>query len=123
MLQLTVEDRSLVGRADWADVLARSGPPLVLVALDLGAVDFISSLFLESCMEFRRLLAERGQDFVLMNLSPEHLRVLDAAGGAGRLPVLRSDAELDARLSALATDEPHDGCDGVSAIEKNALWS
>ena len=122
MLLLVVEDRSLVGRAEWADVLARSGPPVVLVVLDLAAVEFISSLFLESCMEFRGLLAERGQDMALMNLSSDHLHVLEVAGGSGRLPVIRNEAELDARLSALTAGEPGAVREGVTAVEKNALW-
>ena len=122
ILQLTVEDRSLVGRAEWGDVLARSCPPVVLVALDLGGVDFISSLFLESCMEFRRLLTERGQDVVLMDLSEDHLHVLEAAGGFGRLPVVRDEAELDARVLALTTQGSAVQSEGVTAAEKNALW-
>ena len=90
LLRLVVGDRSLVGRAEWDAVLARSGPPVALVALDLGGVEFISSLFLESCVELRRLLAERGQALVLVNLSPDHQRLLEALGGPGRLPVART---------------------------------
>ena len=123
MLQLAVEDRSLVGRIEWDAVLARSDPPVALVVLDLRRVEFISSLFLESCMKLRGLLLERGQELVLINLSTDHLRVLDVAGGAGRLPVARDEAELGARLSALTlAEQAGERPEGVSMAEKNALW-
>ena len=123
LLRLAVRDRSLVERAEWDAVLALSGPPVALVALDLGEVEFISSLFLESCIQLRRLLAERGQALVLVNLSPDHQQLLDAVGGPGRLPVARDEAELAVRLSSLtAPESPGERREGVTPAEKSALW-
>ena len=122
ILQLAVEDTALVGGADWTEALERSAPPVVLVALDLSGVEFVSSLFVESCMEFRRLLTQRGQDLVLLNPSDDHLRVLEMVGGGGRLPVVRDEAELDAGVSALTTQGEQTACNGVTAAEKMALW-
>ena len=122
VLRLTVCDRALVKRPQWDEVLAAAGSGTALVALDLGPVEFVSSLFVEGCVRLKRLLAERGQALVLMALSAEHLRLLELVGGSGGLPVVKDAAELrarGARLAARAESPAPRG--GVTSEEKDAL--
>jgi hypothetical protein len=45
---LEIEQKALVRRPDWEQMLACRRPDTVLIILDLRAADFISSLFLQA---------------------------------------------------------------------------
>ncbi|MHC4788473.1 MAG: hypothetical protein ACYS8K_04615 [Planctomycetota bacterium] len=48
LLRLEIEQKALVRRPDWEQMLACRRPDTVLIILDLRAADFISSLFLQA---------------------------------------------------------------------------
>jgi len=95
-----------------------------VVAVDLSGVDFVSSLFLQGCVELGRSLARSGALVVLLNLSTAQRALLDLIEGASCLKVVDREAELPGLVSSLAQESeaaPQD--EGVQRIEKRTLWS
>ena len=76
LLRLEVTDRTLVEPPDWGGIRGLSRQDTLLVALDLRGVEFVSSLFLEGCVELGRTLAARGD-------TDERTRGLHAAALSG----------------------------------------
>ena len=123
LLRLRVAEKALVSRPRWDDVPALGRGEPDLVALDLKDVDFVSSLFLQGCVDLSRELARRGGRLVLVNLSPHHSRMLGVIEGAEKLLVLEGEEQLSDRLSAGAGQRPTGAPDqGVTGAEKRVLW-
>jgi anti-anti-sigma regulatory factor len=123
LLSLRVADKSLVRRPPWEEILAPRRPDTLLVVLDLQGVDFISSLFLQSCVELARTLVAGGQQLALANLSPHQERLLGVIEGSSVLSVLKGEDQLKGRLELLRTAAAQ-GCSekGVTPVEKRMLW-
>ncbi len=122
VLRLKVGDRALVRPLDWRSLLPQRRPDTVVVALDLEGAVFISSLFLQGCVELARELAASGQQLVLLHMQDQQERLLELIEGAPRLPVLNDDAQMESRLRFLAAQLDADGRDeGVTRAEKLAL--
>ncbi len=123
LLTVTVLERALVGRPDWEGVLAARAPDTVLVVLDLSAVEFLSSLFLQGCMDLAAQLAREGQGLALLNVSAYQEQLLELVNGAARLPLLADEAAVQEHLHALGFHRPPgEGPSGVSRAEKFTLW-
>lgn len=123
VLTLRVEGRSLVAKPDWTAVSAASSDTPPVVALDLQGAEFVSSLFLEACVGFSRELAAQGRQFVLLNPSQEHRRLLEIVDGAQRIPVACNQEYLRKHLRTLRPGQASsDGDDGVTRSEKTMLW-
>jgi hypothetical protein len=123
VLRVRVAERTLVKPLDSQAVLDLRRPDTVVIALDLKGADFISSLFLQGCIELARTLVGSGQQLVLLHLLPQQERLLEFLVGTPRLLVLNDEAQLDDRLKSLAAaaspDGPHEG---VTRAEKFMLW-
>jgi anti-anti-sigma regulatory factor len=121
VLRLTLEDVALVGAPDWQSVEPLRQEGAALVALDLKAARFVSSLFLAACVELRRELVERGRTLVLMHVASHHKRVLELVDGAAQLPIVQTEDQLMARLAELNSAQGN-GRGGVGHTEKSMLW-
>lgn len=123
LLTVTVLERALVARPDWEPVLAARGEDTVLVVLDLAGADFLSSLFLQGCVELAGKLARQAQGLALLHVSPYQDQLLELVEGAARLPVLKDEAAVQEHLAALGfRSPPGDGSTGVTRAEKFTLW-
>jgi hypothetical protein len=115
---LRVTDRALVKPPDWA----ACGLPTDAgtVALDLGNVEFISSLFWQACVGLARELAGNGGRLLLLNVASQHAPVLALVEGSGALCIVDDEEQLPEWAkedSARARSE-----DGVGRTERNVLW-
>jgi hypothetical protein len=123
VLRLEIGERALVGPPESQEILRLRGPDTVLVALDLRGAEFISSLFLQGCIELARTLAASGQQLVLLHLTPQQERLLEFVEGSSRLTVLNDDTRMDDQLRSLsacvASGAPDDA---VTRAEKLMLW-
>jgi len=101
------------------------GPPdAPVVAIDFAGVDFVSSLFLQGCVELGRSLAQHGAHLLLLNLSASQRALLDLIEGASCLKVVDREAELAEVVASLAQESERAAQDeGVHRIEKRTLWS
>ena len=123
LLRLAATEKALVNRPDWAPVLSMRRADTLLVALDLEQADFISSLFLEACVELGRELAASGQELVLLHLSAHQEGLLELVEGPLRLSVLKDDDQLARRLAEITSRPGRQGQEeGVSRNEKLMLW-
>lgn len=115
-LLLRVTQRALVRAPDWRTVGVPCGDGSRLVALDLGSVDFVSSLFWQACVELSREMAARGGRLVLMNLDEQQKQLLHLVEGSEKLHVTDDEKHLPAKLNGQAKSE------GVTGEEKQFLW-
>jgi anti-anti-sigma regulatory factor len=123
LLKVKVGEKALVRPPEWEEVLALRGPDTVLVVLDLREADFISSLFLQGCVDLSRVLADAGQQLALLHLSPYQERLLELVEGASRLLVLSGEEQVSEQLAALRVNAEPGGTDeGVTPPEKTMLW-
>ena len=123
LLVLKVAEKTLVKHPQWDDVMASRRPDTVLVVLDLEEADFISSLFLQGCVELSRALAAAGQQLALLHLSAHQEGLLDLVEGASRLSVLKDEAQVNRRLESLLPRPGRQAPDeGVTRTEKSMLW-
>jgi hypothetical protein len=122
LLRIAPTDRALVAQPDWEPTLRLRRPDTALVALDLEQVDFISSLFLQGCVELGRKLAVHAQELVLLHLSPHQEQLLELVEGPIRLSVVHDEGELEGRLAEARARLAGAGGDGVSRNEKLMLW-
>jgi anti-anti-sigma regulatory factor len=117
-LILEVTDRALVRGADWERLAAFEGKLPETVVLDLGAAEFVSSLFWQSCVALGRELVKEGRRLALANLSEQHRQVLGLVDGSRRLVLLDGAHDLE---QWLCTDETGRR-GGVTDVEKRMLW-
>ena len=120
VLRVTPGDKALVKALDWTELLAQRRPDTLLVVLDLGGVEFVSSLFLQGCVELARELARSGQQVALLNMAPHQERLLEFLDGASRLARLRAEPDIGEHLRSLAGAGSPD--EGVTRAEKLMLW-
>lgn len=122
-LVLAVAERALVRRPCWEDVLKLRRADTRLVVLDLKGVEFVSSLFLEACVELSSALADQTQELALLHVSPHQQRLLEMVQGGARLPVLQREDEIAGRLGRPAPAAgPVAADEGVTPFEKRVLW-
>ena len=131
VVTLQVADEALFMPPVWDEISALAGsgnvsgePPdgARLFVLDLEGVEFISGIFLESCVELAGTLAGRGHRLAVLGLGPALRDLLAAIEGGSRLTVLSSQTELRERAPFLIPSSG--GFHGqVRSAEKNVLWS
>jgi hypothetical protein len=122
-LVATLTDRTLVMRPDWGPILDLQRQETRLTVLDLGGVDFISSLFLEGCVALGRTLAGQGRELALLGLSPHQEQLLQLVEGSYRLRRFGGRQELRAYVGSLrAPRESPPGARGLTREEKFHLW-
>jgi len=123
MLTLKVGEKALVRLPDWDQIAGLRAGNASIVAIDLADVDFISSLFLQGCVELSRSLAARGAHVVLLHLSPSQRSLLQMVDGASGLVVADDEEQLKVALQSVTRASGSDpGTEGVTRAEKNALW-
>ena len=124
VLKLEVACKALIERPDWERLAGLNESAAPVVALDLKDAQFVSSAFLQGCVDLNRALACDGRQLVLLNLSAHHRRVLEITRGAAELLVLDCEERLHSLLpSLLATCALVEVEQGVTDAEKHALWS
>jgi hypothetical protein len=121
LLTLRIAERTLVGPPDWDAMPALKRGDAVLVALDFGQVEFVSSLFWLACVELSRRLTDKGQSLALLHLTPQQKLVLELVDGSSRLALVEDREQLEDRLRMLQPRKEADG--GVSGAEKRMIWS
>ena len=119
VLLLKVAERALLVPPDWGKIPGLRRLDMPWVALDLSQVDFISSLFVQACVELAGTLAQRGQELVLLHLTGEQKRVLEFVPGASRLPLFDDVKQLNEAIQSAAKGAPDEG---VTTLEKGILW-
>lgn len=119
VLLLKVAERAALVPPDWGKIQGLRRPDVPWVALDLAGVDFMSSLFVQGCVELAGTLARRGQELVLLGLSTEQKRVLELVPGASRLPRFDDVRQLNEAIESAARGAPDEG---VTTLEKGVLW-
>ncbi len=124
ILKLEAGARALIERPDWDQVPGLHESHAAVVAIDLRDVEFVSSVFLKSCVDLNRTLACDDRQLVLLNLPARHKRVLDMTEGAAELLVLDSEQRLHSLLPSLLAECGLEGVEqGVTDAEKCVLWS
>jgi hypothetical protein len=122
-LRLRFGDAVLMARPPWEGVPELERRSVTLVVLDVSAAEFVSTVFLEGCVELARSAASHRQKVVLLGLSKHHRRVLSLLGEASRMTVLDGEQDLADRAAALVADCAAGGdTKGVSGAEKMVLW-
>jgi len=124
VLTLRVAERALVHGADWSLVPAVARADVRVVVVDLASVDFVSSLFLQGCMDLCRALRARRAALALLHLSQHQRRLVEMVDADGTMAVLSDPSEAEALAAAGAggADEAS-GTRGVTRDEKRMLWS
>ena len=121
LLTVRISERTLVKPPNWDELASLKRDGTLLVALDFGDVEFVSSLFWQACVELNRRLTEKGQSLALLHLTPHQKQVLELVDGSSRLALVEDVEQLEDRLRML---QPRSGPDGgVSGAEKRMLWS
>ncbi len=115
-----VLQKALVRPLDWRALTARTGPDTANLVIDLEEVEFISSIFLQSCVEQSRKLAERDGRIVLLHLNGHQKYLLELIEGSNRLSVLDSTEELSEHLENSVSSPASEA--GVTPAEKRFLW-
>lgn len=124
VLRIRFAQKALLERPSWEEIPALEERGVALIALDLHEADFVSTQFLEGCLELARSLACHVRQVVLLNLSAHHSRVLALIDGGSSLPVLKDEQELARKAAALVAGSAEgQRAEGVSSVEKMILWS
>ncbi len=120
VLKLKLCDRALVEVPDWQSIGGLTGARVSEVVLDLGGAEFISSLFLQACVELDRRLTASGSRLLLLHFEESQRLLLELVDGAAGLIVLEDEEELEQhrRDRSEQDDRP-----GVNRSEKLTLWS
>lgn len=121
LLTLRIAERTLVKPPDWDELPGLKGTDALLVALDFGQVEFVSSLFWLACLELSTRLTDKGQSLALLHVTPQQKLVLELVDGSSRLALVEDVEQLEDRLRMLQPRTDLDG--GVSGAEKRMLWS
>jgi len=119
VLLLKVAERAVLVPPDWGKIPGLRRLDMPWVALDLSQADFISSLFVQACVDLAGTLAQRGQELVLLHLSAEQKHVLELVPGASRLPLFDDVTQLNEAIRSAAKGAPDEG---VTTLEKGILW-
>jgi len=122
VLMVSFGEKALVRAPDWSELLAQRRMGTLLVVLDLSGAEFISSLFLQGCVELARVLGRSGQQLALLNLASHQERLFEFVEGASRLALLHGEADVDRHLEALAAIGQAKQDEGVTGTEKLMLW-
>jgi hypothetical protein len=121
VLWLKAGEKALVKRPDAASILGLLRPDTALVVVDMEGVEFVSSLFLEGCVNLAGALAAQGRELVMLHMAQSQSRLLEMVDGGARIPVLDGAGQLIGRPEAARTRPP--GADqGVTRAEKSVLW-
>jgi hypothetical protein len=124
LLVLRTEQKALLRPPDWEERKELQNRKLALVAVDLGRSDFVSTLFLQGCVELARRLASRTCQLALCNVSDHQRKVLGLVDGTELVAVLESKIDKLQEVAArLRSEQEPDEDDGVSRAEKAVLWS
>ncbi len=120
VLVLKIQEPTLVRPPDWRALLAEGRVQPAHVALDLENVEFVSSLFWQSCVALARDLAARGGHLMLLNVSDQQRQVLSLVDGASALTFLQEGQSIGEEVVALRQESSRR--EGVNRSEKRMLW-
>ena len=124
ILKVRFDGPCLLEAAPWDEIHALRRRGAALIVLDLQDAQFVSTVFLESCVELARCAAECGRAVAVLNASPHHRRVLELVQGRAALAVLQDEEELQRRAAELLVAPAEGRAEkGVSSAEKMLLWS
>ena len=120
-VRLEVKEKALLDAPRWSDILPDDDlPPLVV--LDLTAVEFISAVFLESCVALDRRLAGQGRRLALLGTDEVHRVLLAQTDGGARLATF-DDAQAVAAWARDLAPGTAPGRPGLQSAERGVLWS
>ncbi|NLI80476.1 MAG: STAS domain-containing protein [Deltaproteobacteria bacterium] len=88
------------------DFLAREGAAKV-ITLDMGGVDYISSMGVRVVLKTKKELSRRGGALVMMNLKPQIKRVFEIINALPTLQIFSSLQELDDYLTEMQRQVVH----------------
>lgn len=88
------------------DFLAREGAAKV-ITLDMGGVDYISSMGVRVVLKTKKELSRRGGALVMMNLQPQIKRVFEIINALPTLQIFSSVQELDDYLTEMQRQVVH----------------
>ena len=123
-LWVRVRERACLRRPEWSKLPEMDREGVALIVLDLDEVEFVSSRFLQGCVELADEVRGSGRGLVLANLPAAPRRLLSLIDGGERLVVVNGEAEVEAHLLEVLESRRSDS-DGteVGPTEKRMLWS
>jgi len=123
VLRLVPQEKALVRRPNWRDIRGLGNPGVIVVALDMAGVEFVSTSFLAGCVDLAGALAEDGKALVLFRPTDHQRLLLRIVSGGSRPGVVDNEEQLIARVLSLRRQGGGVHEEGVSGTEKSMLWS
>ncbi len=92
----------------YKDLEDRANPVLTaakVIIFDLGGVDYVSSMGLNTIFKVQRAMETGGKTFVMTNLQPQVIKVFEIVKALPNMKIFASIEETDAYLYKIQSDE------------------